>query len=393
MIKIIFLVIFLLSGCSEVVNSPLLFKVKKQTFKVNVLAKGELFAAKATSINAPHSRRGVQNLAWLAPEFSFVKKGEVIARFDGEAMEIASRNRENDLAITLQEIIEKNSVLNKELDAINKDIDIVGQERFFAEKFTIEDEAIMSKLDIVDAMQNTAYLGAKQGYLHWKEGSFSESSTGEMDLLEMKQKQHQNKLNSLTDSLSQLEVKAPHDGLLSYKANWRGEKPRAGQAIWPGHKIAEIPDISQMKAKLFVLESEAIGLAVGKKVNLLLDAYINSPFTGVIHSVAPFPQSIKRGDPQKYFEVIVTLHEQNPALFLPGRKLQANINIAEDEAKLVVPLQSIYSKQNESYVYVYRNSKFEITKVTLGQASLSHVEVTSGLSAGQSIALVNMEES
>jgi len=391
------LVISLLSlsviGCSEQENTPLLYEVKTETFVVNVPAKGELFADKATVISAPMSRRGGQNISWLAPEFSRVKKGDVIARFDGEAMEIQSKDRLNELSITEQEIIEKIGMLNKELDSINKDIGMVGQEKSFAENFSIDDVRIRSKLEILDSLQNTQYLGSKAEYLSWKSDSFSESSAGDMGLLEMKQSQSKSKLKQLEDSLSKLEVTAPHDGLLAYKANYRGEKPRVGQSLWPGQKIAELPDISNMKVKLFVLESEALYLAVDKPVTFYLNAYADKKFQGKVETVAPFPASIKRGDPQKYFEVIVTLAKQNLQLFVPGRKLQASIEITTASEKIIVPLQSVFVEAKQSFVYLYENGVYKSTPVTLGQSNLSHVEVLSGLAAGQKISLTNKEHS
>jgi len=382
-----------LLGCDDSKTAPLLYQVKKQSFSVDVPAKGKLFAAKATVISAPMGRMGAQNIAWLAPEFSIVKKGDVIARLDAEAMQIKSRNKEAEIAMTQQDIIEKTGLLNKELDAINKDIGIVGQEKLFAEQFSIDDVRIRSKLEILDSLQNTAYLGSKQEYLHWKNDSFSESSAGDMGLLEMKQQQHESKLKQLADSLNQLEIIAPHDGLLAYKTNWRGEKPRTGQSLWPGQKLAELPDINEMKAKLFVVESEAIDLVAGQAVNLYLYAHVDKPFVGVIENVAPFPKSIKRGEPQKFFEIIVTLAKQNIELFVPGRKLQAKISVETAQEKLIVPLQSVFTKDNQSYVYLYENNDYKMVNVTLGQASLSHVEIVKGLVVGQQISLTNMEQS
>ena len=392
-VLIVSLLSFSIMACSEQKSAPLLYEVTKQEFKVNVPAKGELFAAKATVINAPMGRRGAQNISWLAPEFSRVKKGDVIARFDGEAMEIQSKDRLNELSITEQDIIEKTGLLNKELDSINQDIGMVGREKSFAENFSIDDVRILPKLEILDSLQSTEYLGAKEEYLYWKNDSFSESSAGDMGLLEMEQKQSKSKLKQLSDSLSQLEVKAPHDGLLAYKTNWRGEKPREGQSMWPGQKIAELPDISNMKVKLFVLESEAINLAIDKSVVFSLNAYADKVFKGKVEKVAPFPTSIKRGDPQKYFEVIVILAKQNTELFVPGRKLEATIEIVSTSNKIIVPLQSIFVEAKQSFVYLYENGTYTSTPVTLGQASLSHVEILKGLIEGQKIALTNKEHS
>ena len=391
--KVIIISLALLSIACEEQKPTMLYQVQEQSFAIEIPAKGELFAAKATVISSPVSRGGVQNIAWLAPEYSTVKKGDVIARFDGEAMEVESERNQNEAAIIAQDILEKSGSLNKDLYAINKDISVVGQEKAFADQFSIDDVRIRSKLEIIDSMQNTAYLGVKQDYLHWKSDSFNESSMGDMSLLEMKQQQKQSKLAQLSESLEKLEIKAPHDGLLAYKANWRGEKPRAGQSIWPGQKIAELPDINEMKAKLFVIESEAVGLVVDKTVNLQLFAHVDKPFSGRISSVAPFPKSIKRGDPQKYFEMEVSLDEQNTQLFVPGRKLQAQIVVEQAQPKLIVPLQSVFTKDNRSFVYLYNGKDFTQAEVELGKANLSHVEVISGISAGQHISLTDQEQS
>jgi len=384
--------LLVLAGCGDDdAPTQLLYTVEAQQLNITVPAKGELFAAKATNIAAPMTRRGMQNIAWLAPEFTRVKKGDVIARLDGEAMMIKSRDKQNELAITQEEIIEKNASLNQQISAIKKDIGMIEQEKNFADQFSIDDVRIQSKLQILDQMQNAEYLGSKQEYLHWKNDSFSESSQGELGLLKMREQQHQSKITQFDESLALLEIRAPHDGLLTYKANWRGEKPREGQTLWPGQKIAQLPDITNMKAKLLVFENEAINLKAEQSVTFYLNVDANKQYTGKIETVAPFPKSVKRGNPQKFFEVTVVLNEQQPDLFLPGRKLEATIEVASLADNVIIPLQSVFTKEQQTVVYIYQDGEFVETPVTLGQSSLSHVEITKGLESGVQISLTNKE--
>lgn len=383
--------LLMLAGCGDDVPPPLLYTVKAHSITVKVPAKGELFAAKATNISAPMTRNGMQNIAWLAPEFIQVKKGDIIARLDGEAMMIKSRDKQNELAITREEITEKNASLNQQISAIKKDIGIIDQEKEFADKFSIDDVRIQSKLQILDQLQNAEYLGSKQAYLYWKNDSFSASSQGDLGLLKMRENQHQSKISQFNESLALLEIRAPHDGLLTYKANWRGEKPREGQTLWPGQKIAQLPDISNMKAKLLVFENEAINLTPQQSVAFYLNVDATKQYTGKIETVAPFPKSVKRGNPQKFFEVTVILDEQQPTLFMPGRKLEATIEVATLASKIIVPLQSVFTKEQQTIVYSYQDGEFVETPVTLGQSSLSHVEVTQGLDEGAQISLTNKE--
>jgi multidrug efflux pump subunit AcrA (membrane-fusion protein) len=381
-----------LFACQEESTSPLLYTVTSKTHAIHIPAKGELFADTSTIVSAPMSNNGVQIISWLAPEFSTVKAGDIIARFDGEAMQLSTQNHQNKHSLTQQDMIEMKSSLALELNSINKDINIVSQEKNFAEQFSIDDIRIRSKLDIIDSMQNSAYLSTKKEYLFWKSDRFDDSSKGDMSLLNMQQQQHEAKLTQLSSSLSLLAVKAPHDGLLVYKADWRGEKIRAGQPLWPGQKIAELPNLNVMKAKLFVLENEALALEKDKPVTFRLNAHDEKEFQGSIESVAPFPTTIKRGNPQKYFEVVVSLSTQNINLFMPGSKITADIIIEQATEKMIIPLQSVFSKKNNSYVYLYENNDFIEQPVTLGKASLSHVEIIAGLTTNQQIALTDKDK-
>lgn len=374
-------------SCSDSDQKPLLYTVEQQPFSIEVPAKGELFAAKATVISAPMSRNGAQVLSWLAPEFTYVEEGQVIAKFDGEIMSKSRQSKENELNMTQQDIADKSSQLNKELNNINKDIQLVGEEKAFADKFAINDERILSRLEILESAQDSEYLASKRDYLQWKEGSFSTSAEGEMSLLEMKKSLHQDKLNILNESLERLEIKAPHGGMLVYASNWRGEKSRSGQSFWTGQKIAELPDISNMKAKIYVAENEAISLAEGQSVSFHLNALAEKTFQGKVDSVAAFPSSIKRGDPQKFFEVIVSLDTQQSELFVPGRKLSAEIQVKSAQEKLVVPSQAVFAKNNQFYVYLYEQGEFIKQVVEIGESSLSHTVITSGLESGQQLAL------
>ena len=237
-------------------------------------------------------------------------------------------------------------------------------------------------------MQDSQYLGTKQDYLQWKGGSFSESAEGEMSILEMQKKQHQSRLNILDSSLSSLEIQAPHDGMLVYASNWRGEKARPGQMYWPGQKIAELPDINVMKAKLFVPEKEAIDLAAGVAVSIQVNADVEESYQGEIETISAYPSSISRGDPQKFFEVVVKLNKPQNDLFVPGRKVTAKIHVKPSEKQLVVPLQAVFSKDNQQFVWQYKNGEFAKTPVTLGQTSLSHAVIEKGLAAGEKISLI-----
>ena len=145
----------LLTACSEPaeVDVQLTYVVKTAPFKNYVEAKGELIAATETVISTPVSSRGPQTLAWLMPEYSQVKKGEVVARFDGRVMSKQKRESEFSNNKVSQDLSGKNSEIDTRRKHLGYDIDIVEEEKQFAETFSIDDVRIISKLDILEQAQ------------------------------------------------------------------------------------------------------------------------------------------------------------------------------------------------------------------------------------------------
>lgn len=390
------LALMLLCGCSEQVNQhdALTYTLSEQAFTTTVPAHGELVAAHETTITTPINSRGPQTLEWLKEEYSLVKKGEVIARFDGTFMFRERRRSENKQALSGEDIEQKQAQLEQQQGQLVHDIELLTEERKFAKEFSIDDLRIRSKLEILESMQNVEFLDAKNEYFSWQKTQFSESAGGELDLLNMQRKEHSDKIARLNANLSGLEVIAPHDGLLTHQANWRGEKPKPGETLWPGQKIAALPDTSSMQVKLFVSEREALNLAVQQTVTITTLAYPEHPLQAKVASISPMPKSIERGDPRKYFEVLTEILSADAEVALqPGLKVTALITTQAQRSALLLPRQAVFSEQQKQYVYVDSNGQWQRQEVAVSGGNLSLVEVTSGLSAGDTVSLVNRDAS
>jgi hypothetical protein len=383
-------VLLSLLGCSEAPSQDLLLSAEKTTLEVIIPAKGELYSDSETKIMVPRGSsmaRGPKAIAWLAPEFSQIKKGDVIVRFDGTLMaqEVASTE------LTLEKFEQdklKSVVENKQKkDAISHDLSMVGRDLAFNEQFNINDERVRSKLEILESMQNVEYLGSKQDYLNWQGGSFEQTASGELNLIELKRGEHATKLKGLQENLNMLEVVAPHDGLLTYQKNFFGEKPNIGKMMWGGQAIAALPDLSKMKAKLWVREREAIDIKQGQQVVFRLVSAPEQEYIGTVESIAAVAASKNANEVQKYFEVVAGFEQQTG--FTPGLKLEAVIKVASLNDVISIPNHLVSSEHDGDYVWLKTTSGLEKRKVSLGQASLSHVEITQGITAGEQISLVN----
>jgi hypothetical protein len=194
-------------------------------------------------------------------------------------------------------------------------------------------------------------------------------------------------------SMSALEVKAPHDGLLVLAKGWDGALPQAGKSIFPGMKIAKLPDLSQMQAKLYVPEIEAIGLKKGQDVLIHLHAFANQTFHATISSVSKTAQTKQRNNPIKYFIVIAEIQEKDETRLLPGQRLDATILTSKKRKSLTLPIQAVFRKGQQTWVYRQNQMQhYQKTPIQIDQCSASLCRIKSGIKAGDVIALTKPEE-
>ena len=380
--------ISLLAGCSDANKSTVMtVDVKQSELNIVVPAKGEVIAANSTVMSVPGSARGPQTLAWILPENSVVKEGQVVARFDGETFTNKRDSTQLDLSSADLETTQKSRVIASEKADIKSDTVVVDKEIDFSEKFNIDDLTVYSKNEIIEALDNRLYLSAQKGFLSWKLDNFSVSSESEMELMSLKAQQYRTKLEQYETALTQLEVYAPHDGILIYEKNWRGEKPRVGQSMWPGSKLAKLPDLSLLQAQIYVLESEAGSVEVGNSVDIRLDTATDRVFKGVVEKKDNMAKTIKSGNPVKYFGVVVNIQAPDLAVVKPGNKLAANIIGANQQNVLTVPLQAVFSDDKGSFVYVAKGDKMTKQAVSLGMKTFAEVQIVEGLNVGDNVAL------
>lgn len=385
MLLSILLTMFLLGCAEDIQNTIPTYQVNTQEFAIEITATGEIEAAESQKIITP-GRRPMM-LSWLAEENTYVNEGDIIARFDAERITRDKNEEEFAVRKLQQDIINSQAAQTQEKQDIKSEQSFVEEEFAFVDRFAIDDLRIYSQLDIIDTLQNRDFLEAKDSFLSWKEDSVLAQHDSAMSVLDIQQQGHQSKLQQYLSALKQLEVKAPYSGLLVYVKDRRGEKPSVGNTVFPGSPIAEIPNLENIQARLYVLANDAIDLAEGQRVDVQLDAFPNKSFSGQLTSVAAFPREIKRGNPIKYYELTASIDEQDTRILKPGRKLSATISVTKPMNAIAVPLQSISYEQEQSFVYLQKGNEFMLQPVTTGRKNLYFIEITSGLTLKDEIAL------
>jgi len=363
-----------------------LYTVERGTFTRRVHAEGNLQAVHATLLGPPPEARRAMKIAWLAPEGTLAKAGDVVIRFDPTELEQDLRQGRSERAtttsrITQQEVREHGARANMQRDA-----DLAGLELDYAESFQSKDAEVFSRNEIIESEIDQGLAATKKEHAEKSGTIHHDLAQTELDLLTIERRKAELKIEQAEQGLKALEVRAPHDGTFVLKS-WWGRRPEVGQVVWGGNAIAEIPNLDRMEALVYVLEADAGGLEVGLAATVSLDAHPGAAHVARVQQVAALAQRRINAVPIQYFSVTLALDRTDPQIMKPGQRVQAVITVEDREDALTVPPQAVFEAEGKRVVYVASGGRYVARTVELGPAALGRVVVERGLEAGERIAL------
>jgi hypothetical protein len=161
--------------------------------------------------------------------------------------------------------------------------------------------------------------------------------------------------------------------------------------VWPGQKLAEIPDLSSLEARVSVLEADAAGLVPDLRAQVAIEGRPGVEHVAKVARVEPIAKPREPGNPVKYFEATLSLERTDP-LMRPGQRVQAVIRLEEAADVIAIPRGALFEKDGRRLVYKKKGDRFEPVEVTGGRNSVSRVVIEKGLAPGDRIALRDPSE-
>jgi HlyD family secretion protein len=338
------------------------FEVEPERFVREVEAQGKLDAVKATSIIVPPESGRAQKVAFLASDGARLKAGDTIVEFDPYDARREEADGEADLAAARARIDKAESEGGKNERSLSLDRDVAKEELDRAETFQLTDEELYSRHQIIESKLDKELYTAKVEVTGKKLDETGKLAAADRALGEIDAGKARLKIQFAEKGLRSLRITAPHDGLLVLERNWRGEVTFVGDTLWPGQKIAELPDLSELEAHVFVHEAK-------------------------VRRVEPLAKTRDHESPVKYFDAVLALTHTDPETMKPGQKVRAVIRMDAAEGVLAIPRGAIFEKDGKRVVYRRESGEFSPVEVTIGKQSISRAVVDSGLEAGDRIAL------
>jgi len=205
-------------------------------------------------------------------------------------------------------------------------------------------------------------------------------------MLEIKQA----RLTRLEEQFKKCKIYAPNDGVVQYPTDeasrFGGNRIAAGEKVYEGQTLLVLPNTTQMKVTTRVHEADRHKVHEGLTCLISVPAVPGRTFTGTITKIGRFADSTNRWlNPELKEHPTEILLDATDAPLSPGDTAEVKILVDNVENALAVPVQCVYSRGRESFVFAQRGGSCEPLKVTLGRSNTSMVEVTAGLSPGDRV--------
>ncbi|MCL0106548.1 efflux RND transporter periplasmic adaptor subunit [Peptococcaceae bacterium] len=158
---------------------------------------------------------------------------------------------------------------------------------------------------------------------------------------------------------------------------------KVGQLVSPGIPLIEVHKIDPIYVHIDIPQDNIKDVKVGQSVNVKVLAYPDKNFEGTVVAVEQVLDKKARS-------FGVKIHVPNrERLLKPGMSCEVEINVGTIEV-LAVPQHALFSKDDKKYVFVIENNKVKSRQVETGRLINGMVEVKSGLSEGEKIAITNV---
>ncbi|MBZ5550742.1 MAG: efflux RND transporter periplasmic adaptor subunit [Acidobacteriia bacterium] len=381
-----------LLGAVRLINRPPATptaEVKRSEFIDSLRLRGEVKALRSLAISAP-AEAGDLLVVKMADDGAHVKKGDPVVEFDKTRAEQDLAQYKSALKSAQAEIDQARAQARLTEE---EDVTAVMKAKYDVESAKLEagKQEIVSAIDGEKARLKVTDAEQKLREAEQKQKSDRAASKAAIENKTQASKKAVFDLQRVERALSEMTLRAPADGMVSLLQVWHDgnvDAFKAGARAWPGAPMAEIPDLSTIRAAARVDETERGRLQIGQAVNVQLDAIPDRQFTGHIDLISAIATTdFSAGWPfPKNFNVQVLL-DSGDARLKPGMSAQLSVVVDKVANALTIPVQSSFQKSGRTVVYVLHGSKFEERAIEESRRSGDRILVAKGLQAGEHVAL------
>ncbi|MDR1055128.1 MAG: efflux RND transporter periplasmic adaptor subunit [Prevotellaceae bacterium] len=167
------------------------------------------------------------------------------------------------------------------------------------------------------------------------------------------------------------ELRAPFDGIIGLR------QVSEGAYASPSLKIAKLTKIIPLKLQFSIPERYVSYVQKGTPVTFYLDDLM-------VHNATVYATDSKIDEATRTV-LVRALYPNNNGRLAPGSFANVSVQLSQINDGIAVPSQSLIPEMGKQTVYLYKNGKAEPVEVSLGIRTEINVQVTKGLSVGDTV--------
>ena len=262
------------------------------------------------------------------------------------------------------------------------------KEILVAEGEAVKKGQILVRLE--DDEENMMLLEAKNSLedsiLELESARVGRSPASEINRLERQLTLKQLQVQLQQTDLDNTVVSAPFAGTISEIYVEEGELA-AGDTVNASEPILRLVDLSSLYAEVNVDEVDIARVRTGQSVNVAVDAYPSTIFTGKVTTIAP---EATNNSGIVIVGVTVLLDSADPRL-KPGFTTSVDIIIEQARGVLILPTEEVLYRGGRYSVMLLQNDEPTPTEVEVGISDGTNIEIREGLREGDVIASVGLD--
>jgi HlyD family secretion protein len=156
-----------------------------------------------------------------------------------------------------------------------------------------------------------------------------------------------------------------------------------GDFVREGDVLAEIADLKQVRVRAFIDEPELGQIDVNQSVEIFWDAHPDRIWSG---RTEVLPKQVVTHGTRNVGELLCSVSNDRLDL-IPNTTVDVRIHISERPDVVVIPRGAVYIDGTKRFVFVVQDNRLHRRDIKVGIANATTIEVLSGLSAGDVVAL------
>ncbi len=277
---------------------------------------GTIIAANTIIVSGPSSWGSSQRITWLIDEGAQVAEGDTLILFETSEFDDYIQQNVDELDVMRLAVTSTRAQGVANRTRVNNNID---KAQLASEMADLDKE---NQRYEARSVRENSVLAGRQAEIDLQQAYRDSQAQATLDSLEIAQAtlkavKQEARVRRLQTYLDMLTVTAHAAGMVVYHREYTEEGVkvyRSGDEVRRRAPVLEITDTSAMKVRFTVHEKDRWRLHSGQDVTIILDAYTDTTFVGVVEKVGRLPMAAADGDVARRFEATANIHDKDPRL-------------------------------------------------------------------------------